>query len=336
MTHDKPRRRRLVAAIPLLLIASVLAVGPAEADPLPGDAVGIAAGTYHTCVLKANGNVDCYGYNSSGQAADYLGGDAVGIATGGWTTCVLKANGNVDCSGSVDYTGGDAVGIAVGGYHTCVLKSNRNVDCYGSNDYGQAEDWQPAAGWSVPGGASHAVPVTPVTTPPVEVPATCTLDACTEATPEQPIGTPEVPVPEVCVLPVVLTVICVGPTSVPEQDLTSTPPVPAICSVATPACIGPITLLPGMTLVTTPYVLVDISLAPGFVSYGPDASDTIGPFHHDVYVPVLDMTVPVDLCPNTCPNPAGAHGMLGGTLVVTVVVDSTTKTEEIPLPPVVF
>jgi hypothetical protein len=47
------------------------------ADYAGGDAVGVAAGNYHTCVLTSNGNVDCYGNNDSGQAADYTGGDAV-------------------------------------------------------------------------------------------------------------------------------------------------------------------------------------------------------------------------------------------------------------------
>ncbi|PIZ01139.1 hypothetical protein COY61_00615, partial [bacterium (Candidatus Gribaldobacteria) CG_4_10_14_0_8_um_filter_33_9] len=47
------------------------------ADYTTGDAVGVAAGRYHTCVLKSNGNVDCYGYNYDGQAADYTTGDAV-------------------------------------------------------------------------------------------------------------------------------------------------------------------------------------------------------------------------------------------------------------------
>jgi alpha-tubulin suppressor-like RCC1 family protein len=38
--------------------------------------LGVAAGGYHTCVLKSNGNLDCYGDNNFGQANDYTGGDA--------------------------------------------------------------------------------------------------------------------------------------------------------------------------------------------------------------------------------------------------------------------
>ena len=115
-----------------------------------GDAVGVAAGFGNICVLKNNGNVDCFGENwldafyYTGHSKDYLGGDAVGVSTGYAHTCILKKNGNVDCYGdnrqgeSKDYLGGDAVGVAAGFQNTCVLKKNGNVDCYGKNavDYG--------------------------------------------------------------------------------------------------------------------------------------------------------------------------------------------------------
>ena len=38
---------------------------------------GISAGLDYTCILKSNGNVDCYGHNEYGQSEDYNGGDAI-------------------------------------------------------------------------------------------------------------------------------------------------------------------------------------------------------------------------------------------------------------------
>ncbi|MCD6400218.1 DUF2341 domain-containing protein, partial [candidate division WOR-3 bacterium] len=108
--------------------------------------LGVSGEGYHTCVLKFDGNVHCWGDNTFGQAVDYTGGDAIEVAAGGFHTCVLKSNGNVDCWGdntygqSADYSGGDAIAVSAGEYHTCVLKSNGNVDCYGSNTYNQAPD----------------------------------------------------------------------------------------------------------------------------------------------------------------------------------------------------
>ena len=109
--------------------------------------LGVSAGGLHTCILKSNGNVDCYGYNYFGQAEDYLGGDAIGVAARYYHTCILKSNGNVDCYGdnyygqANDYLGGDAIGVAAGYYHTCILKSNGNVRCYGWNNSGQTNDY---------------------------------------------------------------------------------------------------------------------------------------------------------------------------------------------------
>jgi prepilin-type N-terminal cleavage/methylation domain-containing protein len=123
--------------------------------------LGVAAGQYHTCVLKSNGNVDCYGNNSYGQANDYTLGDAIGVAAGQYHTCVLKSNGNVDCYGNNsygqanDYTLGDAIGVAAESFHTCVLKSNGNVDCYGYNGYGQANDYTLGDAIGVAAGVSH-------------------------------------------------------------------------------------------------------------------------------------------------------------------------------------
>jgi len=103
---------------------------------------GLSLGRYHTCILKSNGNVDCWGSNSSGNANDYTKGDAIGVSAGYLYTCIVKSNGNVECYGSDqygetnDYLGGDAIGVATGQDHTCVLKSNGNVDCYGRNDCG--------------------------------------------------------------------------------------------------------------------------------------------------------------------------------------------------------
>ena len=116
--------------------------------------LGVAAGSYHTCILKSNGNVDCYGRNDYGQSNDYTGGDAIAVSGGVYHTCILKSSGNVKCYGagegsgnyphygqSRDYTGGDAIGVSAGGDSTCILKSNGNVDCYGRNDYNQSNDY---------------------------------------------------------------------------------------------------------------------------------------------------------------------------------------------------
>ncbi|MCK5039433.1 MAG: DUF2341 domain-containing protein [Candidatus Aenigmarchaeota archaeon] len=125
-----------------------------EAQEKEGEIISMAGGYGHTCILKSNGNVDCYGKNHdavgnpTGQANDYNGGDAIGVFAGEVYTCVIKSNGNVDCYGensplgeANDYNGGDAIGGAAGFNHKCILKSNGNVDCNGGNTWGQSNDY---------------------------------------------------------------------------------------------------------------------------------------------------------------------------------------------------
>jgi hypothetical protein len=96
----------------------------------------ISAGYVHTCVLKNDGNVGCWGSSESGQSANYTKGDAIAISSGGHYTCVLKSDGNAECweVGVQNYTKGDAIAISSGYTHTCVLKSNGNVECWGYED----------------------------------------------------------------------------------------------------------------------------------------------------------------------------------------------------------
>ena len=85
-----------------------------EMQRYTGRIISIAGGWEHTCILKSNGNVICYGDNGNGRANNYTGGDAVEVSTLYLHTCILKSNGNVICYGdngsgqANNYTEGDA------------------------------------------------------------------------------------------------------------------------------------------------------------------------------------------------------------------------------------
>jgi alpha-tubulin suppressor-like RCC1 family protein len=131
----------------------------------------IAAGRNHTCAVRANATVACWGSNDSGQLGNLtvtisptpvpvsgLTGPVSAIAAGDTHTCAL-VNGSVQCwgaNGSGQLGLGDnldrptavtvpgltnAVGIAAGGTlgtaHTCASLANGTVRCWGSNGSGQ-------------------------------------------------------------------------------------------------------------------------------------------------------------------------------------------------------
>jgi alpha-tubulin suppressor-like RCC1 family protein len=144
--------------------------------------IQVAAGHNHTCVLKTNGAVYCWGENDHGQLGDntdtkkhipvqvkgvegkdYLT-NVIQVAAGGHHTCALKTDGTIYCWGDNYYgqlgdntntnrytpvqvkgVGGegyltDITQISAGGANTCALKTDRTVYCWGLNDFGQLGD----------------------------------------------------------------------------------------------------------------------------------------------------------------------------------------------------
>jgi alpha-tubulin suppressor-like RCC1 family protein len=138
------------------------------------DAVGVAAGYYHTCVLREGGTVRCWGMGLYGQLGDgtetnrntplevdVLGiTDAVAITAGAYHNCALRADGTVWCwgrniegqvgDGTISYANRrvpvqvigitDAVSIGSGLGHTCAVLADGTVRCWGDNIGGQLGD----------------------------------------------------------------------------------------------------------------------------------------------------------------------------------------------------
>jgi alpha-tubulin suppressor-like RCC1 family protein len=92
-----------------------------------GKVIAGAAGSYHTCVILANGRVKCWGTNLLGE----LGlGDK--IPRGGKPGDLGDALQPVDLG-----TGRSAVALGAGESHTCALLDNAEIKCWGANDLGQ-------------------------------------------------------------------------------------------------------------------------------------------------------------------------------------------------------
>ncbi len=105
----------------------------------------VAPGSYHTCALKPDGAIECWGDNTDGQATSQSG-PFTQVSAGNSHTCGLTPDGAVDCWGS--NSAGQAGGLHTGlspytqvaprMYHTCALTAGGAVDCWGNNSYGQA------------------------------------------------------------------------------------------------------------------------------------------------------------------------------------------------------
>ena len=135
------------------------------------DADLIGAGEKHTCAIKADGTVRCWGLGNNGRlghggtgykstpfATASLGTNrtAVDITAGGFHTCAILDDGTVSCWGhnhrgelgdgtTTSRTtptqtlplGRPAVAIEAGFDFTCALMDNGSIMCWGKNHYGQ-------------------------------------------------------------------------------------------------------------------------------------------------------------------------------------------------------
>jgi alpha-tubulin suppressor-like RCC1 family protein len=139
------------------------------------DFTDIVAGSGHSCGIRANGDVLCWGYNvyrALGVDNEALTQSVVPVIVEGLSdvaslhsnayanhTCALHGDGTVSCWGydqygqlgrdSTEPTGrlpgkvpgvSDVISVAVGTYHTCALPSEGPPVCWGQNAFGQLGD----------------------------------------------------------------------------------------------------------------------------------------------------------------------------------------------------
>ena len=100
--------------------------GQGSSNPLK-DIVQVSSGSYHNCVLKSDGTVNCWGYGGNGQLGNGLNVNKnypVGVISGQGSSHPLR----------------DIVQVSSGVAHICALKSDGTVSCWGDGAHGRLGD----------------------------------------------------------------------------------------------------------------------------------------------------------------------------------------------------
>lgn len=97
----------------------------------------LVAGDHHTCLLRENGSVTCWGSDEYGESSPPPG-DFARISAADDHTCGLRTNGKLLCWGEDDFgeassSDGPYIDVATGRNHTCLLKPDHTAVCWGSN-----------------------------------------------------------------------------------------------------------------------------------------------------------------------------------------------------------
>ena len=122
----------------------------------PPKLVSISIGGGHTCGVKTDDTVACWGRNNAGQSTPPEG-EFASVSAGGSHTCGVKTGGAVACWGSNSEgqstpLEGEFTSVSAGEDHTCGVKTDGTVACWGGNNAGastppEGEFASVSAGW---------------------------------------------------------------------------------------------------------------------------------------------------------------------------------------------
>ena len=115
---------------------------PDATQPTPSGTT-ISAGNWHSCGVRGDGTVVCWGNNGNGQV-DAPSGSFTAISAGGAHSCGVRGDGTVVCwgyneYGQVDAPSGSFTTISAGLVHSCGVRGDGTVVCWGRNRYGQVD-----------------------------------------------------------------------------------------------------------------------------------------------------------------------------------------------------
>ena len=108
-----------------------------------GDFTAVSAGGRHSCGLRADGTIVCWGNNGGGRA-DPPEGEFTAVSAGAWHSCGVRTDGTIVCwgdnfHGQFDPPEGEFTAVSAGSWHSCGLRTDGTIVCWGNNLSGRAD-----------------------------------------------------------------------------------------------------------------------------------------------------------------------------------------------------
>jgi Regulator of chromosome condensation (RCC1) repeat len=119
-------------------------VDDGEADPPPGAFKAVTPGWSHTCAIRLDDTVACWGEDSWTGKTHPPGGAFAEIAAGQEHTCGLRFSGAVECwgfdrEGQIQAPSGTFTDVSAGTNHSCAVRTDEAIVCWGDTSYGQGD-----------------------------------------------------------------------------------------------------------------------------------------------------------------------------------------------------
>ena len=126
-------RTRRRAVVTLVMGSALAAMAPVSAQAL----VQVSAGGGHSCAIRVDATLACWGSNSDGQATP-PGGTFSAVDAGGLHTCAIRTDATVACWGKDDDgestpPPGTFSSVSAGGDHSCGVRTDATLACWGRN-----------------------------------------------------------------------------------------------------------------------------------------------------------------------------------------------------------
>lgn len=139
--------------------------GSADATPAHGCAVQVSAGSYHTCAVRTDGTLWCWGPNTLGEVGDgtiverdlpvlvsSLGASVARVSAGGNYTCAVKTDGTLWCWGITnDGRLGNGATTGQGCYRSECEPSPMQVTSLGASAVRVSAAWRAACARKIDG-----------------------------------------------------------------------------------------------------------------------------------------------------------------------------------------